>query len=106
MDGEVISVFPTKHAIGLKAEHGIEILIHVGIDTVELNGQHFESLVKSGEKVKKGQPIINADFNAIKRANYDPTVILVITNTSDYLDVLPAQKEEISEDENCLSVVI
>lgn len=106
IDGEIVTVFPTKHAIGIKAEHGIEILIHVGIDTVQLNGKHFESLVEPGEKVKKGQPIINADFKAIEQESYDTTVILVITNTADYLDVLPAPAEEVTGNENCLSVVI
>jgi PTS system beta-glucosides-specific IIC component len=103
---EVVTVFPTKHAIGLKTENGIEILIHVGIDTVQLNGEHFESFVKDGDKVIEGQPILSADFEAIKQKEYDPTIIMVITNTPDFLDVIPSQSKKVTEEDVCISVVI
>lgn len=106
VDGEVVCLFPTNHAIGLKTEYGIEVLIHIGIDTVQLEGDYFKAFVKIGDRVKKGDDLIKADFEAIKKANYDPTVITVITNTADYLDVLPVKETILTGSENCLSVIV
>lgn len=106
IDGEVVSLFPTYHAIGIKGEYGIEVLIHIGIDTVELEGQYFTSCVKQGDKVKKGDSLIKADFQKIKDAGYDPTVIVVITNSSDYLEVLPTEKDEFLQYENALTIIV
>lgn len=66
VDGEVISVFPTKHAVSVKSTAGREILIHVGLETVSLNGEGFTSFVSDGERVKQGQKLLEADFNVIK----------------------------------------
>lgn len=87
VDGSVEMVFPTKHAIGLKTKSGAEILIHIGINTVELNGKGFECLVQQGSKVKKGQLIERFDMKAIKSEAYDTTVMLIITNTDEYKSV-------------------
>ncbi|TDW16860.1 PTS system beta-glucosides-specific IIC component [Breznakia blatticola] len=87
--GEVVSLFPTNHAIGIKTEDGIEVLIHIGIDTVELQGEHFTPLVKQGDVVNVNDPLIEVDFAQVKAKGYDPTVIMVITNTQDYLEVVP-----------------
>lgn len=87
-DGVVSAVFPTKHAIGLTSDVGIELLIHVGIDTVELKGAHFEMFVKVGDKVKAGQPILSADFDAIKKAGYDTVIPIVVTNSGNFVDVV------------------
>ena len=83
VDGEVISVFPTKHAVSLKNENGKEILIHVGLETVSLNGEGFTSFVKDGQKVKKGQKLLEADFDFIK--NKVPSIVtpVVFTNLSE-----------------------
>lgn len=70
-------VFDTKHAIGLTSEAGTELLIHVGINTVELNGQHFTQLKEAGAKVRKGEKILEFDNDAIKAAGYDTTVVVV-----------------------------
>lgn len=70
-------VFDTKHAIGLTSEAGTELLIHVGINTVELNGQHFTQLKETGAKVRKGEKILEFDNDAIKAAGYDTTVVVV-----------------------------
>lgn len=83
IDGEIISVFPTKHAIGIRSKNGLEFLIHVGIDTVNLNGVGFDVLVKEGQKVKQGQNICNFDFETFKEKGLDITTILVITNKQD-----------------------
>lgn len=76
-DGEITMVFDTKHAIGLTSEAGTALLIHVGINTVELNGQHFTQLKETGAKVRKGEKILEFDNDAIKAAGYDTTVVVV-----------------------------
>lgn len=91
-DGEVASVFDTGHALGMVTKDGVEILIHIGLDTVELKGRHFKVHVKQGDQVKKGQLLITFDMEAIKKAGYDITTPVLVSNTADYLDVL-AKKE-------------
>ncbi|WP_033794958.1 glucose PTS transporter subunit IIA, partial [Enterococcus faecium] len=83
-DGEITMVFETKHAIGLKTANGAELLFHIGIDTVQLEGKGFEAFVRSGEKVAKGQKLIAFDIDLIKEAGFDPTVICVVTNKDNY----------------------
>lgn len=86
--GEVASVFDTKHAIAIIAETGEEILIHVGLDTVQLAGEHFNAHVRAGDKVEVGTPLLDFDMDAIKAAQYDVTTPVIITNSADYKDVL------------------
>lgn len=106
VNGEIVSLFPTNHAIGIKSEYGIEVLIHIGIDTVELEGKYFTALVKAGDRVKKGDQLIKADFEEIKKAGYDTTVMTVITNTADYLDVLPSKECMFTGVENCMTIIV
>lgn len=87
-DGEVTLVAETKHAVGLKSSDGIELLIHLGIDTVELHGENFVSHVKQGDHVSQGDLLMEMDVAAIKKAGYDPVVLSIVTNTADYLDVI------------------
>ncbi|MGG7057255.1 beta-glucoside-specific PTS transporter subunit IIABC [Clostridium tertium] len=82
VDGTIEVAFPTGHAIGLKSDNNIEILIHVGINTVELNGECFKLLVKQGEKVTRGQKLIEFDLKKIKEKGYDPTTMLLITEAN------------------------
>ncbi|MEK0152929.1 PTS beta-glucoside transporter subunit IIBCA [Tetragenococcus halophilus] len=91
--GEVTATFKTGHAIGLSLENDVELLIHVGIDTVSLNGEYFNTLVKKGDKVVEGSQLISFDLEAVKAKGYDPTVMVIITNSNDFLDVLPATNE-------------
>ncbi|MEO1773253.1 beta-glucoside-specific PTS transporter subunit IIABC [Candidatus Enterococcus ferrettii] len=84
VDGEVITILESKHAIGLRSKDGIELLIHVGIDTVNLKGKPFEVFVKAGDQVSAGQLLIDADFDSIRNAGYDDTVIVVVTNSENY----------------------
>lgn len=106
VNGEVVSLFPTNHAIGIKTEYGVELLIHIGINTVELEGQYFEAFVKQGDKVSVGDAILKADMAGIRNAGYDPVVITVITNTADYLDVLPTSDPSLNSEEDCLTIVV
>ncbi|MEC5119192.1 glucose PTS transporter subunit IIA, partial [Lactiplantibacillus plantarum] len=90
IDGKVTAVFPTKHAIGITGSNGIEILIHIGIDTVELEGKYFTLQVKEGETVSQGDVLAVVDFSKVVETGYDPTVMVIITNTNDFLDVIPS----------------
>ncbi len=80
-DGEVIMAYPTGHAYGLKSKDGVEILIHLGIDTVELTGKYFFPKVKIGDKVSKGDLIVSMDHQAIKKEGYIDDVILICTSS-------------------------
>lgn len=82
-DGELTMVFPTKHAFGLKMSDGTEILVHIGIDTVNLNGEHFDLLTSPNKKVKKGTPIIKYDIEKIKEKGYDASVLVIVTGKQD-----------------------
>ena len=77
--GEISMVFDTKHAIGLLSEDGVELLIHVGVNTVELNGKHFRALKKSGDQVKAGEKLLEFDMKAIKAAGYDLTTAVLVS---------------------------
>ena len=83
-DGTVTVIYPTLHAIGLSLSSGVELLIHVGIDTVKLEGKYFKKYVEEGAKIKKGEKITGFDLEKIKAAGYDPTVMVVVGNTKDY----------------------
>lgn len=87
VNGKIASLFNTKHAIGILSDEGAEILIHIGIDTVDLNGKYFTAHVKQGDHVKKGQLLIEFDLAAVKASGYDDEVMVVITNTNSYQDV-------------------
>ena len=89
-DGEVVMDFPTGHAVGLKSNDGIEVLVHVGIDTVQMDGKGFECFVKPGDKVSKGDKLITFTRSDIKDAGYSDTVIVVLTNGSTLEDVKKA----------------
>ncbi len=84
VDGEITVLFETKHAIGIRSADGAEILIHVGLDTVKLNGEHFEAKVAQGDTVKKGQLLLEFDEAAIKAAGYDTTTPVLVTNAAEF----------------------
>ncbi|WP_214797386.1 beta-glucoside-specific PTS transporter subunit IIABC [Exiguobacterium sp. s5] len=88
-DGEVVTVFQSKHAIGLRSHSGVEVLIHVGLDTVQLGGKHFETFVQAGQRVTEGDVLVKFDLEAIAQAGYDTITPVIVTNTGNYLDVLP-----------------
>lgn len=93
-DGQVIMTFPSGHAIGLKSKEGCEVLIHVGLDTVELNGKGFQYHVKQNDIVKQGDLIMEFDQKLIEEAGYSCTTPIVITNTMDYADIIMNEHEQ------------
>ncbi len=101
--GTVTTVFPTKHAIGLTDDHGMEVLIHVGLDTVSLNGEPFEALVEAGDRVEVGTELLQADLDAIKAAGL-PTTTVVITNTDEFKDVTPVEPGNVSFKDHVMEV--
>ncbi|WP_137626836.1 beta-glucoside-specific PTS transporter subunit IIABC [Lactiplantibacillus pingfangensis] len=92
--GTVSAVYPTGHAIGITADNGAEILIHIGIDTVQLNGKYFETLVKQNAHVNQGELVTKFDAEKIKVAGYDTTVMVIVTNTTSYAAVEPTDATE------------
>lgn len=105
-DGTIVTLFPTKHAIGLVSDTGCEILIHVGMDTVKLNGEHFESFVEQGAKVKKGEKLVSFAIDKIKEAGYSTVTPIIVTNTNDYLDVVPVAENEVNSSDEILKVMV
>jgi len=89
ISGKVLSVFPTKHALGLLSDDGVELLIHVGINTINLNGEFFESFVTDGSRIEVGIKLLEVDFGNIVEKGYDPVTLVVVTNTSNFTEVVP-----------------
>ena len=98
-DGTVSMIFPTKHAIGLISDNGLEVLIHVGMDTVQLDGKYFESFVSQNQPVKRGDLLIKFDIEGIKNAGYSTQVPIIITNTQDYSEIELTEKKTIKQNE-------
>lgn len=105
-DGKVAALFPTKHAIGLVSNTGVELLIHVGLNTVELNGLYFETFVEANQKITKGQLLLTFDKEKIEESGYSTDVPVVITNTSDFSSVDKIADGIVNETENILAVQI
>lgn len=105
IDGEITTIFPTGHAIGITSAEGIELLIHIGMDTVELNGEGFETFVKTGDKIKKGDLLVKFDAALITDKGYSVETPIVVTNTADFMDVLDLSQENVLHGEDFLVVV-
>ncbi|MCG7381042.1 beta-glucoside-specific PTS transporter subunit IIABC [Paenibacillus sp. ACRRY] len=103
--GVVQTVYRTKHAIGLVTDDGVEMLIHIGQDTVQLKGQHFNAHVKDGDRVNVGDLIMEFDLQAIKDAGYETVTPIIITNTSNYLDVVGTESASVNEKDKLLTVL-
>ena len=103
-DAEVTIAFETGHAYGLKTASGAEILIHIGIDTVSMNGNGFEKLVAAGDKVKAGTPIAKFDVAKIAEAGLDDTTMVIVTNTADFAEVSPLAEGTIAHGADFLKV--
>lgn len=105
VNGEVTIMFKTKHAIGLTSEDGAQILIHVGMDTVELDGKHFTAHVNQGDIVKAGDLLVEFDVEAIKAAGYQVVTPIVVTNTPDYQEIKVLQAGQVDKNEKLLVLV-
>lgn len=104
-NGTVTLVFATKHAIGFQSDNGAEILIHVGMDTVSLDGNGFTTFVQQGEKVQAGQKLLEFDIEAIKAAGLPTITPIIITNTAIYDDVLVSQETTVKKGDYLLTTV-
>lgn len=102
---KVESLFKTNHAIGLKDKNGVELLTHIGIDTVKLGGKFFKSHIKQGDEVKAGDLLIEFDKDAIKDAGYDITTSVIVTNTNNYMDVLGTEKTYVKKNDTLIRVL-
>ncbi|MGQ8871930.1 beta-glucoside-specific PTS transporter subunit IIABC [Paenibacillus sp. TSA_86.1] len=103
--GVVSAVFPTSHAIGISSNDGAELLIHIGMNTVKLKGEHFKVHVQEGDTVKAGDLLIEFDTNAIAAKGYDLTTPIIVTNSDDFVDVITTDKESITIGENLIKII-
>jgi len=94
-DGIVTSLFPTGHAVGITTEEGIQVLIHIGIDTVNMKGRGFIAHVRQGDRVQCGQLLVSFDPELIKVSGYDPDVIVVILNSGDYRSITATNQKKL-----------
>lgn len=104
-DGTVTTLFPTKHAVGLTFNDGVEMLIHVGMDTVNLNGECFESFVEQGDVVKKGDKLIAFDKDKIIELGYSIETPVVITNSAEFLDVIETSDDKVTAESTLLRII-
>ncbi|MBR1396749.1 MAG: PTS glucose transporter subunit IIA, partial [Selenomonadaceae bacterium] len=105
-DAEVTTMFPTGHAIGLKTPKGTEILIHIGMDTVQMGGDGFNTHVQQGDKVQKGQLLVEFDIDKIKKAGHPIITPVLVTNAASYKDVIPVDGKKIKNGDKLISTVV
>lgn len=106
VNGTVTVLFPSLHAIGITAESGVEILVHVGLDTVQLNGEGFTAHIKQGDKVTVGQPLVDVDLEFVKSKGYSIQTPVIISNSNDVLDVVETTKNTISSSDELMTVLL
>lgn len=104
-DGTITMVFDTKHAIGMDLDGGIELLLHMGIDTVQLNGQYFDVKVKDGDRVTRGQLLAQFDMEAIKAAGYRTVTPMIVTNTDNFKEIKVVKTGDVTQEDQVLSVL-
>ena len=105
-DGEITMTTPTNHAIGLRSVKGAEVLIHVGIDTVNLQGKYFERFVSEGETINKGQPLLRYNLKEIVDKGYDETTMVIVTNSAEFLDIIITGDENVESKTSRLMMCI
>lgn len=105
VNGTVQMVFDTKHAIGFLSDDGAEVLVHVGVDTVNLQGKCFEALVKDGDRVQVGTPVLKVDLEGIKKAGYETVTPVIITNSVDYADIIKVEEGNIRNSEAIMKII-
>lgn len=105
VDGTVTTLFPTLHAIGITADSGVEVLIHIGLDTVQLEGKGFKAHVAQGDKIVKGQPLVDVDLKVIEEAGFSTETPVIITNSNDLLDVIETSEKEVNQLDELITVL-
>ncbi len=95
VDGTVNTVFPTGHAAALTSSDGVEVLLHIGLDTVKLNGKHFTIHVEEGQQIKKGDLLLEADLEQIKAAGYDTITPVIVCNTEEFAEIAMAEVQAV-----------
>ena len=105
ISGVLTTVFPTKHAFGIEGDNGEEILIHIGINTVELNGKYFTLHVKQDYYVKQGDPLVTVDFDSIKKEGYSLETPLIVLNTSNYKEIRELEQGPVDQLQPILELV-
>lgn len=105
VSGTISAIFPTKHAVGITTDEGAEILIHIGMDTVQLKGKFFSTHINQGARVEKGQLLIDFDIEQIKNAGYSLTTPVVITNTDKYNEFIATNKQQINHGDSLITLV-
>lgn len=104
-DGVITALFPTLHAIGMQADNGLELLIHIGLDTVQLNGEGFWAMVKQGDRVKKGQLLVTFDKEFIESKGFCLETPVLVTNSDDFLEVIETKQTEVSPGDCFITVL-
>ena len=105
ISGVLTTVFPTKHAFGIEGDNGEEILIHIGINTVELNGKYFTLHVNQDDYVKQGDPLVTVDFDSIKKEGYSLETPLIVLNTSNYKEIRELEQGPVDQLQPILELV-
>jgi len=104
-NGTVVTLFPTKHALGLISDEGVELLIHIGIDTVQLEGKYFEAFVKQGQRINKGDLLVKFDLEKINEAGYSTQIPIIVTNSQDYQEVIATHQISVGKKDPLLTTV-
>lgn len=106
VSGEITTLFPSLHAIGITSDEGIEILIHVGLDTVQLEGKGFKAHVKQGDKIVKGQELVTFDIDFIQESGYSIVTPVVVTNYNDYFEIAATESKSLELGDKAITVII
>ena len=106
-DGTVVCIVESKHGIVFKTDTGVEMLIHIGLDTVKLNGKHFKSHIQNETKVKLGDLLLEFDIEALKEEGYNLVTPVVVTNSNDYIKIIPMfeENEDVNNNDSILMIV-
>ncbi|MCY1029473.1 PTS sugar transporter subunit IIA, partial [Mammaliicoccus sciuri] len=105
VDGKISMIAPSKHAIGINTLDGVEILIHIGLETVELNGKGFEVLVSEGDAISTGTPLIEFDKSSLEEQGYNTITPIIVTNSAEFSEVIPSTKSKIDKDDIILNII-
>lgn len=106
VSGEITTLFPSLHAIGITSDEGVEILIHVGLDTVQLEGKGFKAHVKQGDKIVKGQELVTFDIDFIQESGYSIVTPVVVTNYNDYFEIAATESKSLELGDKAITVII